>query len=389
MVSDRSAADVAINTAVAANVDYFTSAANNGNDYYESGFTPLSVTIPNIGAVTANNFGASSPYLSATIPIGTAVNGVLGRAQPAASYGSGANSAQNSLAVYLLDSNGNVVASATTNDVGGDPYQSFNYTNNTSGTSFSIVVVQNGGTVPAGELFKFVWYNNVGTINNANAGQGSGTLQGHEFLPGLNSVAAANYATTPAYGTAVAPIEGYSTTGPGKILYDGQGNLLTTPIIPNEPQFAAPDGTTTASANSPTFASQPFSGTSAAAPASAATAALMLQANANLTTTQVTALLVQSVTPVSGTGYNGAGLIQARAAVELASASGQDRWTSASGGNWTATSWSAGAAPTTATAAYIDDNLGTISGAYVVTVNTGGDVAGSVALAAQVDPAPG
>jgi subtilisin family serine protease len=63
----------------------------------------------------------------------------------------------------------------------------------------------------------------------------------------------------------------------------------------------------------------PFYGTSAAAPCAAAVAALMLQADPELTPGQVTQLLEQSAEPTTGPAMSGgAGLIQAPAAVQLA-----------------------------------------------------------------------
>ena len=382
LYQNGSATDVAISAAVAANVDYFTSAGNNGISYYEQGFTPLATTIAGIGAVTANNFGSNSPYLSLTIENGSKINPIFQFAQPFRSFGNGATSPTNSLAIYLLNANGNIVASSTVNDVGGNPTQGFSFTNTTSSTDFRLVVVQNGGTVPAGQLFKLLLEDGGATINNPNAGKGSGDLLGHELLPGVNSVGAVNQVTAPANGGSPT-VETFSSIGPGSILFDAQGNPLATPITVGDPQFDAPDATLTGSANT-NFASSAFFGTSAAAPSAAAVAALILQADPTLSTTQVTALLLQTVIPVLSVNANaGAGLIQARAGVEIAAADAGDRWKVAAGGNWTtAASWSGGSAPTSAQAVSLSDNLGSLTSSYTVTVNTSGDTAGSIAISA-------
>ncbi len=379
-----SATDIAIQTAVAANVDYFTSAGNNGNDYYEHGFTPLTTTIAGIGPVIANDFGGGNPFLSLTFAAGAKASIVFQWAQPFGTDGSGANSPQNSLAIYLLDANGNIVDASTVNEVGAgnNPTQEIDFTNNTSGTAFRLVIVQNGGTVPAGQLFKFFLNDAVGTINDPNAGKGSGDLLGHELLPGINVLGAVNYANTPAYGVSPAQVETFSSVGPGTILFDANGNALATPIVSGEPQFEATDGTTTGSANT-NFATSPFFGTSAAAPAAGAVGALVLQADTALSTAQVTSVLGQSLIPASGTGFTGAGLIQARAAVEIAAADAGDRWIAAAGGDWNnAASWSTGATPTSAVAASLSDNLGAVTGTYTVTVDSSGDAAGSIAISA-------
>ena len=381
--------DIAIQTAVAANIDYFTSAGNNGNDYYEHGFTPLTTTIAGLGTVTANDFGGGNAFLSLTFAVGAKASIQFQWAQPFGTDGSGANSPQNSLAIYLLDASGNIVAFSNVDEVGAgnNPVQTIDFTNNTSGTAFRLVVVQNGGTVPAGQLFKFFINDAVGTINDPNAGKGSGDLLGHELLPGINVVGAVNYANTPAYGVSPAQVETFSSVGPGTILFDANGNALATPIVSDEPQFEAVDATLTGSANT-NFATSPFFGTSAAAPAAGAVGALVLQADTALSTTQVTSVLGQSVIPASGTGYTGAGLIQARAAVEIAAADAGDRWTTAAGGNWNnAASWSTGTTPTSAIAASLSDNLGAITGSYTVTVNSAGDAAGSIAISAPAGSA--
>ena len=380
LYQNGSATDVAISAAVAANVDYFTSAGNNGNSYYEQGFTPLATSVAGIGAVTANDFGNGSPYLSLTIENGSTINPIFQFGQPFGSFGTGANSPTNSLAIYLLDASGAVVASSTVNDVGVDPTQGFRFENTTSGTAFRLVVVQNGGTVPTGELFKLVLEDGGATINSPNAGQGSGDLLGHEMLPGLNSVGAVNQATAPANGGSPT-VESFSSVGPGTELFDAQGNTLPSPVTVGEPQFEAPDATLVGSANT-NFATSPFFGTSAAAPSAAAVGALVLQADPTLSTTQLTALLLQTVIPAASANPNvGAGLIQARAGVEIAAADAGDRWTDVAGGNWNnAASWSTGAAPTSAMAASLSDNLQAFTGAYTITVNTGGDTAGSIAI---------
>ena len=80
--------------------------------------------------------------------------------------------------------------------------------------------------------------------------------------------------------------------GPGELLFDSNGNRLAKLLADGKPNFTAPDGV---SMTPDLTGFQPFYyGTSAAALDAAAVAALMLQANPNLTPTQVTADLEAS-----------------------------------------------------------------------------------------------
>ena len=97
---------------------------------------------------------------------------------------------------------------------------------------------------------------------------------------------------------------------------DYTGNRLPTPVEVSKPNFAAPDGIYM----SPDLTGfQPFYGTSAAAPDAAAVAALMLQADPSISPAQVTSFLQQSaVTLNQPADRQGAGLVQAVDAVNLA-----------------------------------------------------------------------
>jgi hypothetical protein len=373
--------DQAIIGAVNAGVDYFSAAGNDGKSYYQGAFAPLPASIDGIGPVTATDFGGGNAAQSVTIQPGANVNLTLQWAQPFATIGTAGNSAQNSLAIYLLDAGGDVVAQATADQVGGNPVQELSYTNTSGSTAFSLMIVQNGGTVPAGEVFKYIVGNGSElTINDPNAGQGSGNIFGHELLTDQNSVGAVNFSQTPAFFVSPPQTESLSGVGPGELLFDAQGNRLAEPVDTAMPTFVAPDGSAT---SVPGF--QSFVGTSAAAPNAAGVAALMLQADPDLSTTEVTAVLQQSAIPTTTQDGNdsGAGLIQARAAVEIAAAAAGVHWSDGAGGVWgQAANWSTGALPDSTQAVLIDDDLGAITTSYTVTLGGASDVAGSVALAA-------
>lgn len=372
------ALDLAIQSAVAAGVNYFSAGGNDGASYVEQGFTPVSVTIPGIGSVIANDFGNGNPYLDVTIPRGGNGNLVLQWAQPFASIGTGSPGATNSLALYLLDAQGNVVASSTVDEVGEDPVQFAGFTNTTASTQFRLVVVQNGGTTPIGQTFIVSRSNSAATIVSGAAGGGTGNILGHELLSDTNVLGAVTYSDTPAFGNTPV-VASYSSTGPGEILFDQNGNPLTPPVTPNTPSYTSVSGSST---TVPGFES--FNGTSAAAPNAGAVGALMLQADGALTTAQLSSLLAQSTIPVASNLPNtGAGLIQARAGVELANAAGGKRWSNAQGGDWSnAANWSTSDAPNADGAVMLSDNLGTLASGYTVSVETTGNTAGALTLSA-------
>ena len=368
--------DLAIMNAVGKGVDYFSAAGNDGKKFYENTFAPLQLNL-NGTIVTATDFGAGNAKQSWHIGKGATFQIMFQWAQPFKTIGDGSKSAQNSMGLYLLDANGNVVESETGNRVGSNPFQGLSFSNKTSSTQFYLVVTQNGGTIPTGEQFKFLF--SGGTTDDPNVNKGSGNMFGHELLTDQNSIAAVDWEQTPAFGVSPPQVEGFSSVGPGSLLFDMNGNPLPQPVDTAMPTFAAPDGSDTAV---PGFA--PFGGTSAAAPNAGATAALVLQANSLLTTMQLTAVLAQSGIPTAsppGVNDSGAGLIQARAAVEIAVADAGVRWSSAGGGTWAnAGSWSTGIVPNSDQAVILGDNFGVLTAGYTVHLASGLATAAALAI---------
>src|SRR5262249_35773411 len=130
--------------------------------------------------------------------------------------------------------------------------------------------------------------------------------------------------------------EFYSSAGGVPNYFDVNGNRLSSPVVSQQPRFSSIDGTdnTFLGADLDFNGIPNFSGTSAAAPHAAAIAALMLQANPSLTSSQIFTILENSALPLdSGDGTpnvgfsfdGGSGLIQADkalAAVEPRTVSG-------------------------------------------------------------------
>jgi subtilisin family serine protease len=308
---DGSALDTAVEQVVAEGVSYFTAASNEGTDFFQSAFAPIETTLPGLpGRWAVANFGTSgqpAPYLTLTVPKGGSFAIDLQWDQPFATIGSG-HGAANSLALALYTVGNQLIGTAGTLGLGQNPEQLLQFTNTTGQTGLKLVVVSNSFARPS--LFKLIAYGNA-TIVNADAGQGSGTVAGHEMVQDANTVGAMAYSATPAFG-GNDTIEGFSSVGPGEELFDSQGNRLATPVDTGKVSFDAPDG-------SMTSVFEPFYGTSAAAPNAAAVAALMQQANPDLTPGQITTMLDDSAIAAHGAaGGVGAGLIQAPDAVSLA-----------------------------------------------------------------------
>ena len=320
---DGGAVQKAVETVVGEGVDYFTSAGNVANDFYEHSWISLATTLPGVsGTVTAFDFGtaagsASSPFETISIAAGGNCNLDLQWDQPFKSIGGSAGTV-NSLSIYMFY-NGSLLFSATTDatTADGNPFQILGVTNNgASAASVQIAVVDSVGPAPG--FFKIIDQNDQGTFGAAfidpNAGIGSGTVYGHALAPGANTVGAVDYADTPAFGVSTPVLESFSSVGAGQFLFDANGNRLANPVSAGKVDFTAPDG-------SATSVFDPFHGTSAAAPDAAAVAALMLQLNPHLTPAQVTADLEAGALPMGdGATADGAGFIQAVPALQLASA---------------------------------------------------------------------
>jgi hypothetical protein len=380
-----SATQVAVGDAVASGIDYFTAASNEGGAYYQTtiALTASTVSLPFINGsgsrfpghgstsqVYAVDFGSTAAvssydnedYLQAvSVAAGTTVDIDLQWTQPFQSI-SGTGSAY-SLSLYVYNSTlTRLVASATGNVTGSDPVQTLEVDNAGNSTAtYELAIVWSSGSNPTGDTLKYILYGSytasgeVATIEDSAAGTGSGTVTGHELVSTANTVGATNSAnpTTP---------ESFSSYGPG-IIYDSvSGTVLSTPLEAAKVNFVAPDDIATSVSG---FSA--FYGTSAAAPDAAAVAALMLQANPNLDTGEVTTLLEETASAISGnTLQTGAGLVNADAAVAAAIGS---QWVAAAGGVWSnAADWSGGALPTSAAPVTLNSDDAALTAAYTVSV---------------------
>ena len=322
-----------VNALTAAGVFYFVSAGNSGSllkgtsgtwqgDFADSGTTLSGAAVHSFGAANYDMLTAASQ-----IPV---IGG--GKGQYELKWSDPLGQSNNDYDLFITDSSGNVVGSATNAQTGTqDPEEHIPGTaslNTACGAgSCRIVVVKHTGAA-ARTLYLDT---ERGTLQLAT----NSATYGHAAASGPFGVAAtdARYAI-PLYRPACTSgfssscndgVQGYSSDGPRQMFFNPDGSALTPNnlligtnggAVLNKPDFAAADAVTTGVGGY-----QQFGGTSAAAPHAAAIAALVLQAAPTLTPAQMRAALVASAIDIEGPAPNinaGAGIVMAPGAVKSA-----------------------------------------------------------------------
>jgi len=317
--------DTAINNAVADGITYVTCAINSGADsFYEGNFLASNFTLAlpgETGTFSVYNFGtAGSPNAFDTVTVPTALRSlILEWDQPfltSEGYAAGNGSAY-SLDFVLYNLRNAVVAtghdySGGTDAVGLDPVQ--NISSSIAAGTYKLVIVLDGGTIPAGEgEFKIIGDDNSDSpVTFAGGGVGSGSTWGHNEDPSAITVGAAPYSDTPAFGGTL-QMEQFSASGPGEYLVGSTGAQLSSPVSAGKTNITAPDGGYT---SDPDISN--FYGTSAATPAVAAVVADMLQKNPDLTPAQIDSILAETAIGFGNSDVAGAGLVDAFGAVAAA-----------------------------------------------------------------------
>jgi hypothetical protein len=204
----------------------------------------------------------------------------------------------------------------TNNELGGDPINDL--TLNGAQTFYLRVGLLSG---PAPAALKIVAQDRRVTYGANTTNINDGTVYGHNSATGAIAVAAADYSKTPAFGVSPPEVESFSSGGPTNIWVNAAGQILSSPEVRLTPAITAPDGVNTSffgddiAGDADSFPN--FFGTSAAAPAAAAIAALLLQERPGLSMPYVRSLLMNSAINMDGTTggpfdfSTGAGLIQA------------------------------------------------------------------------------
>jgi hypothetical protein len=342
-----------IDTVEAKGVAYFSAAGNDASNSYDNlapAFTTLSNTAPTAGEYLLNfdtSGKTNATALSVTIPAleqGEFVALILEWDQP---YYTGTNTGATShlnLCVtgsgtdQIIDLQGSQETCTGANSTGADPVEILlvsnpaNATTRTAPEQINILVGLADGTTAPGRIKLAVDGDGLNVVINQFA-TNSPTLQGHPGATGAAAVGAAAFGQTPLCGTTPAVLETFSSVGGNPILFDANGNRLSTPVVRQKPDFVGPDGvnnTFLGDVSAPASNKNPvascnnnstypnFFGTSAATPHAAGVAALMLQANPALTPTQIYTALRTTASPMGATPpdfSSGYGFIQADAAL--------------------------------------------------------------------------
>ena len=145
------------------------------------------------------------------------------------------------------------------------------------------------------------------TVDPPNGFQGSSTTWGHGNSRLGASVGASSYWNTPAYNRGDPLLTDFSSFGGTPIFFDTAGNRLPEPELRQQPKFTAPQvgNTSFFDGIDPDLDQlKNFSGTSAAAPNSAAVAALMLQLDPDLTPSEIYQILAETSVKIPAPQYH-------------------------------------------------------------------------------------
>jgi len=279
----------AVRAAVAAGVSYHSSAGNSAQMHVEQPFLASSGGL--------HDFGGGDQADDVVVPSGTTLTCVLQWNDP---FGASANDYD----LYLFDAAMNPIGSSTAPQNGTqDPLEIASVTNVSGSSQVVKVAIQKfAGADRTLEMFC------LGGASEQYVSPGS--IIGQPALPEVVAVGAIDV-SDPGQND----VEPFSSRGPRQIFFPG-------PAIRPKPDLAGFDGVSISNAGG--FPSCPpfcaFFGTSAAAPHSAAVAALLRSKNPFLTPAQILDTLRTSAVDIGPAGFDdaaGAGRLDALAAIDL------------------------------------------------------------------------
>lgn len=319
----------AVNTVTAAGALYFSSAGNEGNvsvntsGYFEGDFNDTgspAFTFPG-GAKTGtiHNFGTVATPVNGDIIKSTGETYTLNWADP---QGTSANDYD----LFLVSSTGTIKASSTNIQNGTqNPFEQINPLALAAGDRLVVFKVAAAASVG------FAINTLRGTLTNVTVGQ----THGHSAAVAAFSVAAAPAAAAfngiapagpfPGPFTSANLTETFTSDGPRRIFFNANGTPVTPGnfsfgtnggVVRNKPDITGADGVSTTLPSGSGL--NPFYGTSAAAPAAASVAALILSAKPALTPTQMRTTLTTTAIDIDAAGYDnvsGFGIVMAPAAL--------------------------------------------------------------------------
>jgi hypothetical protein len=324
----------AVNDVRAAGVAYFSSAANNniligGHDVgsyeavdgYRVTTCPAVVTSSNSNYTDCHNFTATGadPTFGFTTQTGRSMVITLDWAEP--QFG-----VQTDFALCILNPNGTLAFACTDDQNPGatGTQQAVEVTGLTTGSGLQVVVARNSGDNPntnGTPRFKLTFQTNgSGAVTGAEYPTATGadvigpTTYGHNATSGAITVAASDVRVSPS------TVQDYSSRGPVTLLFGPVDGDTPAAALPAPKLLAKPDVTASHCGVNTFFGSLSsgvwrFCGTSAAAPHTAAVAALLLQQKPSLTPEQISSALTSTATDIGfPSAAQGAGLVDASAA---------------------------------------------------------------------------
>ena len=238
------------------------------------------------------------------------------------------------LDLFLLNAAADtVLAASQTANVGSDPVEVLQITNDTDAAQIYNVAITRHVGAPG--RVKYIALNDKVTIDEH--ATHSATIYGHPNAAGVASVGAVFWFDTPAFRDMDPVLRSISSKGGTPLLFDRQGRRLAAPERRPSPDFVAIDGVNNTFFGGDIRADPDdapnFFGTSAAAPHAGALAALMRSVDPSLSPAQILRSLAASALDITerfttdrsvrdsiGTGFDrfsGAGLLQAPDAAPL------------------------------------------------------------------------